>query len=321
MISVRHPSVRVPAAALLLVVMCAPSWSWAAVKATYLYNLSNFTGVVPFNYVREFVDTEKNEIYVLTGDSVSIFDGNGMEVYRFGDDLNVGLLIDLSVESDGHILLLSRIFLSRGGGGARLTRCNYRGEPQAGIELRGLPDKFAGISPTRLLSRNGKLYLADLIAKKVVVTDANGVFQEGHDIAPLLTEFEEKPGTEHNIVGFTVDGEGNLFFTVPTMFQAFRLSPDGKLTGFGSAGNLPGKFNLVSGIVTDDKGNIFVTDILRCTVSVFDKEFKFQAQFSNRGLGPGDLIAPSELVIDNTGKLYVSQSRNRGISVFRVAYD
>jgi DNA-binding beta-propeller fold protein YncE len=314
--SVRHPSIRGLAAALLLLLICAPSMSGAGVKATYLYNLSNFNGVVPFNYVREFVDAERNEIYVVTGDSVSIFDGSGMEVYRFGDDLDIGVFLDLSVESDGHILILSYT-----GRDFRLTRCNYRGEPQTSIEIRNLPKKFAGISPARLLSQNGKLYLADLIAKKVVVTDANGVFQEGYDIAPLLTEFEEKPGAEYNIVSVTVDGEGNLFFTVPTMFRAFRLSPDGQLAAFGSAGNLPGRFNLVSGIVTDDKGNIFVTDILRCTVSVFDKEFKFQAQFSQRGLGPGDLIAPSELVIDKTGKLYVSQTRNRGISVFRVAYD
>lgn len=316
MASVRHPSVKVPAVALLLLVLCAPSWSSAAVKATFLYSLSNFTGVVPFNYVREFIDSEKNEIYVVTGDSVSIFNGSGMEVYRFGDDLKIGVFMDLSVESDGHILILSRM-----GSNFRLTRCNYRGEPQARIEIRNLPKTFAGISPTRLLSRNGKFYLADLNAKKVVVTDANGVFQEGYDIAPLLADFEEKPGAEYDIVGITVDGEGNLFFTVPTMFKAFRLSPDGQLAAFGSAGNLPGRFNLVSGIVTDDKGNIYVTDILRCTVSVFDKEFKFQAQLSQRGLGPGDLIAPSELVIDKSGKLYVSQSRNRGISVFRVDYD
>lgn len=316
MASVRHPSVKVPAVALLLLVLCAPSRSSAAVKATFLYSLSNFTGVVPFNYVREFIDSEKNEIYVVTGDSVSIFNGSGMEVYRFGDDLKIGVFMDLSVESDGHILILSRM-----GSNFRLTRCNYRGEPQARIEIRNLPKTFAGISPTRLLSRNGKLYLADLIVKKVVVTDANGVFQEGYDIAPLLADFEEKPGAEYDIVGITVDGEGNLFFTVPTMFKAFRLSPDGQLAAFGSAGNLPGRFNLVSGIVTDDKGYIYVTDILRCTVSVFDKEFKFQAQLSQRGLGPGDLIAPSELVIDKSGKLYVSQSRNRGISVFRVDYD
>ncbi|MDD1750686.1 MAG: 6-bladed beta-propeller [Methanothrix sp.] len=314
--SVRRPSAKVSATALLLLVMCVPSWSAAGVKATFLYSLSNFSGIIPFNYVREFVDPERNEIYVVTGDSVSIFNSSGMEVYRFGDDLKIGVFLDLSVEDDGHILILSR-----GERGFRLTRCNYRGEPQEGIEIRNLPKNFTGISPTRLLSRNAKLYLADLTAKKVAVTDANGVFQVGYDIAPLLTEFEEKPGTAYDIVGITVDAEGNLFFTVPTMFHAFRLSPDGRLATFGSAGNIPGKFNLVSGIATDRNGNIYVSDILRSTVSVFNKEFKFTAQFSQRGLGPGDLIAPSELVIDKSGKLYVSQSRNRGISVFRVDYE
>ena len=320
MVTVRHRSVTVPAAALLLLVLCAPSWSRAGVKATYLYSLSNFTGAIPFNYARQTVDMERNEIYVVAANSVSVFNSSGMEVHRFGDDLNVGYLWDLSVESDGHILILS----STGTGGFRLTRCNYRGEPQAEIELRDLPKKFAGISPVRLLAKNGKLYLADLVAKKVVVTDPQGVFQQGYDIAPLLAgseEKEQKPGAEFNIVGFTVDGEGNLFFTAPTMFRVFRLSPDGKLAGFGSAGNLPGKFNRVSGITTDDKGNIYVTDILRCTVSVFDKEFQFQEQFGQRGLGTGELISPGQLVIDGAGRLYVSQSRNRGISVFRIAYD
>jgi DNA-binding beta-propeller fold protein YncE len=316
MVPVRHPSIRGLAAALLLLAMCVPSWSWAGVKATFLYNLSNFSGTVPYHWVRESVDPERNEIYVVAGDSVAVFNSSGMEVYRFGDDLNIGVFIDVSSESNGNILILSSV-----GGRFKLTRCNYRGEPQSGIDLRGIPKEFAGISPGRLLLKNGKLYLADLIAKKVVATDTNGVFQEGHDIAPLLADFEEKPGADYDIAAITVDGEGNLFFTVPTMFKAFRLSPDGKLSAFGSAGNLPGKFNLVSGIATDDRGNIFVTDILRSVVAVFDKEFKFQAQFSQRGLGPGDLIAPSELVIDKSGKLYVSQGGKRGVSVFGVAYD
>ena len=194
MVSVRNTSVRVPAVALLLLVLCAPSLSGAGVKATFLYNLSNFSGTVNYSWVRPYVDSERSEIYVVTGDSVTVFNASGMEVYRFGDDLNIGGFMDVSVESDGHIIILSRV-----GDQFRLTRCNYRGEPQARIEIRNLPKEFAGISPGRLLARNGKLYLADLFVKKVVVTNANGIFQDGIDIAPLLSSFEEKPGTEFGI--------------------------------------------------------------------------------------------------------------------------
>ena len=314
--SVRHPSIKGLAAALLLLLMCAPPSSGAGVKATYLYNLSNFSGTVPYSWVRQSVDLERSEIYVVTGDSVTVFNAGGMEIFRFGEDLDIGGFLDVSVESDGHILILSRV-----GDRFRVTRCNYRGELQAGIEIRNLPKEFARISPIRLLSRNGKLYLADLFAKKVVVTDANGVFQEGYDIAPFLADFEQKPGAEYGIDAITVDKEGNLFFTVSTLFKVFRLSPDRQLASFGSAGSLPGRFNIVSGVATDDRGYVYVTDTLRSVVAVFDKEFKFQAQFSQRGTGPGDLIAPRELVVDKNGHLYVSQSRKRGISVFRVTYE
>ncbi len=234
MIPVRAKYLIVPLAAFLFLAPF-PAHASAEVKSTFLYSLANFTGIVPFNYVREFVDAEKNEIYVVTGDSISIFNGSGMEVYRFGDDLNIGVLMDLSVESDGHILILSRV-----GSNFRLTRCNYRGEPQAGIEIRSLPKKFTGISPTRLLSRNGKLYLADLIAKKVVVTDANGVFQEGYDIAPLLTEFEEKPGPNTISSASPWTGRGTCSLPSPRCSGPSASLRTGNSPGSDPPGTFPG---------------------------------------------------------------------------------
>jgi DNA-binding beta-propeller fold protein YncE len=175
-----------------------------------------------------------------------------------------------------------------------------------------------------MVYRNGNLYLADLFAKQVIVTDANGRFQEGYDINRLIASAkveEEKPGTEKNIVGFTVDQAGNLLFTVPTLFQAFRLSPDRKMTGFGEPGSLPGKFNVAAGIATDDRGYIYVADTLRSVVMVFDNAFNFQIEFSQRGLSPDSLIAPKALSVDTNGRVYVSQARRRGVSVFKVTYD
>jgi hypothetical protein len=302
--------------AILLIGSSVPVQADGGVKATYLYSLSNFTGTVPYSWVRNFIDPERNEIFVVTGDSVSVFNGSGMEVYRFGEDLELGSILDAAVENDGHILLLSMM-----GDRFRVTRCSYRGEPQSRIELRNLPREFSGISPGRILFRNGRMYLADLIAKKVVVTDEEGIFQEGYDIPPFIAGFEDKPGSENNISCFTVDREGNLFFTIPTLFKVFRISPDRKLAAFGEPGNIPGKFNVVAGIAVDDRGTIFVTDTLRSVVMVFDKEFKFQAQFSHRGLDPGGLIAPKDMAIDRQGRLYVSQARKRGISVFQIHYD
>jgi hypothetical protein len=54
---------------------------------------------------------------------------------------------------------------------------------------------------------------------------------------------------------------------------------------------------------------------------VFDKEFRFIREFGYRGDKPGNLIRPNDLAMGNSGKLYVTQVRNRGVSVFSLTSD
>ena len=49
---------------------------------------------------------------------------------------------------------------------------------------------------------------------------------------------------------------------------------------------------------------------------VFDKDFSFLTEFGNRGLRPENLIIPDDLAIDKRDRLYVTQARRRGVSVF-----
>jgi hypothetical protein len=60
---------------------------------------------------------------------------------------------------------------------------------------------------------------------------------------------------------------------------------------------------------------------LRSVVMIFDREFRFLKEFGYRGDKPGNLIRPSELALGNSGKLYVTQLRNRGVSVFSITSD
>ncbi len=156
---------------------------------------------------------------------------------------------------------------------------------------------------------------------QAVVTDRNGVFRKGYDLANILEIPEaDRPNTE--IFGFSLDADGNMLFTVPVLFKAYVVSPEGKVTGsFGKAGSAPGMFGVVSGIAKDDQGNYLVVERLRSVVMVFDKEFRFLQEFGYRGDKPGNLIRPSELAVGNAGKLYVTQVRNRGVSVFSIVSD
>ena len=298
-----------------LVLLFFPAFSAAGldVKVSYLYNLSDFSGTIPYNWVKITSDKENNETYVVSGNSISIFNESGMEVYRFGDDEEFGLISDVAVEEDGHILLLTY------GMGQKfsIVRSDFRGKPISTVKVQDLPSEFASLSPNRIYYRSGLFYLADFPSRKVVVTDSEGHFKNGYDLSALIKD-EDKAGPQWDMGGFCIDSQGNILFTIPSLFKAIRLSPDGSLSVFGSPGSLPGQFNVVAGIGSDDQGNIFVIDTLRSVVMVYDKDFKFLSEFGSRGLRPGQLVAPKEVAADRNGRVYVSQSRARGVSVFQM---
>jgi hypothetical protein len=53
---------------------------------------------------------------------------------------------------------------------------------------------------------------------------------------------------------------------------------------------------------------------------IFDKKHNFVTQFGFRGLKPENLFAPDDIAIDSNDRIYVTQGRNRGISVFKLSH-
>jgi len=291
------------------------------VKGAYLYNLSSFTGAISFSWPRVHIDQERNEVYVAYQNLIRVFNETGMEVYRFGDELDLGTIVDLALDRDGNILLLSnRWSETTNRVDFEIMQCNFRGEPVSKIEVRNVPPEYSKVLPNRMIYREGNLYLASLPSMVVVVTDADGAFKEVYDILPLL-ELEEKERQDAKMEGFSIDKDGNFLFTIPPLFRAYKIAPDRKVSYFGKPGATAGRFNIVAGIITDSRGNILVVDKLKCAVMVYDKNFNFLNQFSSRGWKPGFLIAPEDIAIDKQDRVYVTQAGNKGISVFLMTYN
>ena len=288
----------------------------AQIETAFLYRLSNFDGPVPFNWANIQVDETRNEIYVADTriGEIQIFNDKGMQIYRFGDDGSLGSILDVAVRGDGNILVLSRTKQK-----PIILLCNYMGLPLATLDLQNLPPDFSDFSPSRLVYKFGQLYLLDQRSLRLAVTDPNGRFIKGYDIGSMI-EADDSKRAATEIGGFSVDRQGNMLFTVPVLFRAYRLTPDNKLSGFGRPGSAPGRFNVVGGIVADDQGYFYVADRLKSAIIVFDKNFKFQTEFGYRGLKPHNLIGPKNLGLDNEGKLYVSQLSSKGVSVFKITH-
>jgi hypothetical protein len=298
-----------------------PARASAEVKSTYLYSLANFFGKVPYSDVRIRVDRTRDEVYVVERGIVRVFNEAGMEFFWFGDSPELGSIYDLAIDDKGDLFLLSFDRTQPENPKYFLIRCNYRGDAKEKLAVSGLPAEFSGFFPNYMFYRNGNFFFLSSSGMRVVVTDRNGLFLKGYDLADIL-EIPEKDRPNTEIFGFTLDSEGNMLFTVPVLFKAYVVSPNGKVAGaFGKSGSAPGLFGIVSGIAKDDKGNFYVVERLRSVVMVFDKEFRFLKEFGYRGDKPGNLIRPNELAMGNSGKLYVTQVRSRGVSVFQVTTD
>jgi hypothetical protein len=283
------------------------------VQVSHLYNLSDFTGTVPYNDVVLHVDREQDEVYAVVGNTVRIFNGAGMETYHFDFDAKLGRIFDLAADEAGDILLLTYDRQSFDGDrGWWITRCDYRGEPIGRIQVERFPPEFASFAPHRMVYREGRFYLVSNSSLRVVVLDESGKFHRGYDLAGLLDIDNPE---DNEIFGFGVDRSGNLVFTIAVLFKAFIVTPEETVTAFGSKGSTPGKFGIVAGIVTDDHGNYLVADMARGVVMVFDEHFQFVTEFGDER-GRRHLIRPASLALGDSGKLYVTQARRRGVAVF-----
>ncbi|GFE59097.1 hypothetical protein AOG1_29770 [Geobacter sp. AOG1] len=289
----------------------------AEAKLDYLYNLSNFNGPIASSWVNFGIDTAQKELYVVnpSDQSVDVFDKSGLVVHSFGDDGEFGVIRGLTLDDSGTIYLLSNI-----GTHFRVFVANFRGALQEELKLEGLSPLFTDdFRPDRIFCRKGHLYLVDTQQFKVLMTDLRGRYEDGFSFASIIG-VNYKKRSDFDIRGFTIDGDGTIIFSIPVQSQVYLLSPDKKLKSFGQRGSSPGKFNVVGGVAADDKGHLYVADTLRCVIMIFDRtdDFKFLGEYGYRGFATGNLIAPMEVAV--LGDLvYVSQSANRGVSVYRFA--
>src|SRR4051812_9387424 len=272
-----------------------------AASGAYLYSLSDSTGKLDLGWASLSWDPAHGELYAVSGGVGRGFNEAGMEVFSFDDLGGRGSALAVAVREDGELLVLAR-----DAGQWSIVRCNYRGEAQGIIKLAGVPAQLAGFQADSIFYRAGRIYLSDKTALQLVVASDDGAFVASWDLGKLVGQPANGKSVD-DIRGLSVDPAGNVLFTIPTLFSAFVLFPDGTLRAFGRKGSLAGRFNIASGITGDEDGNYYVADTLRAVVMVFDKQFKFQGEFGYRGQGPSNLIAPSSVAVGN-GRVFVGQS-------------
>jgi hypothetical protein len=298
------------AIALVLIASALPAA--AEVRSAFAYKLSDGTATLPLSWPSLTWDPAAGELYAIDSSAgvVRIFNWNGVSIFSFGDDSALGSIEGVAPLPDGELVVLT----TSNGKAWSLVRCNFRGEPKSKVALGPLPEGFAAFHPTMLRTAKGLLYLADPGGLKVVVLDPKGTLIAAHDLRALLGL---KPKQEFvELRGFNVGTDGEVLGTISSLFVAFVITPEGELKKFGKRGSSPGNFNVIAGIAQDEEKNLYVTDVLRAVVMVFDKDFRFQGEFGYRGPAEDNLLAPSEVAAGG-GRIFVSQSLG-GVKAFDV---
>jgi hypothetical protein len=307
----RLSALRLCSAALVAtLVVPAPALAVEPMEFSFLFSLSSTTGFIPFSGASIAYDSWNKELFVHEGGIFHVFNESGMEIYSFGDNPELGAVIGIAAVEDGTLL-----GLSISDGKTAIIRLNFRGELVERVALSGVPPEHAGFVPCALRYRNGRIYLADLGGMRILVADAAGKFEKFFDVAGMMDLADKRQ--DFGFKGFNVDRDGNIIFTIQPLFHGYFLTLEGQLREFGTRGSGPGKINVVSGIAADEQGNLYVTDILKSVVIVFDKNFRVVKEFGGRGYRASSLAAPHEVEVGN-GKIFVSQHGRRGVSVFKV---
>ena len=77
-------------------------------------------------------------------------------------------------------------------------------------------------------------------------------------------------------------------------------------------------FVRVRKLVVDDQENIYVVDRGKCQVKVFDKHGTYIRSFGIKGQGPGELLSPKDLIVDEKNKtIHILDYGNRKIVRYR----
>ena len=306
------------------------------VTASYLYSLADFQGPVESLWARIAVDEEQGEIYTLnrSNSMIGIYNETAMQIFTFGEGLNLSSASDITAGDNGDLFILYRYPT------ARVLHLDYRGKTLNQINISSTIPGIKPFKPDFIDYHAGKLYLAESVSMQVLITQLSGQVENTYDLRTLVSnQIKERADSQKqndallkktrkdledlaksDLGGFSVDSHGNIYFTLSTLFAAYRFNPNSNSNpeGFGIPGSAPGKFGVVAGICADSQGNIYVTDRLRSVVMIFDPELRFLSEFGYRGGTQQNLMVPDDIAIDGLRqRIYVAQAANRGVSIFR----
>jgi DNA-binding beta-propeller fold protein YncE len=205
-----------------------------------------------------------------------------------------------------------RVYVTQSDGARVVAVFNRAGKPAGVLKPPATTGKlhlpmYVAINPT-----TQDVYVSDRSTAAIYIYNAQGKY---------LRTFAPKGdlGGKWNPLGLAFAPDGTLYATDvrgkgAIAHRVVAFSADGTLLRSLGA---PGQLSYPNGIVVDSHGNIEVSDSNNGRLVVFNVAGKMLATIS-QGVGEGDLGLPRGAAVDDAGRLFVADTADHMVRVYRI---
>lgn len=163
----------------------------------------------------------------------------------------------------------------------------------------------------------GDLYAGDVYNNRINQFDSQGKFIRSFANGDFTPRVNDR--IFFGPSGVTFDKAGNVYVGDFNGERILKFTPDGKQIGVigGTLGTALGETQGVAGVrISPVSGNIFLADQYNNRVQVLDPNGKPLLAFGSAGSGPGQLLQPIGIEVDDQENVYVADSINSRVQVF-----
>ncbi len=184
----------------------------------------------------------------------------------------------------------------------------------------------------------GKIYISDIDQRRVVVLDSSDetykLLTEDRRIINPLGIFIDAEGNKYvadpkakavfvfnredtmtaimlrdlGIYPMDVVVRGDKMYVVDMnkmQIVVVNKSDGSEILRFGKKGSEPGQFKYIGGMAVDEDENIYVTDKITASITIFDKDGIFVSKFGKPTTGVHDFVRPKGIDVDREGRMWI----------------
>ena len=187
----------------------------------------------------------------------------------------------------------------------RIGRLSAEGAFKGYLDPTGLPAPAAYVLRGFSVDANDNIYLLDIFSQRVLVLNPEGKYIRH-------IEFPEDYGFLSDLV---VDFKENVLVIDSTKARVFFAAKNSaKLTPL--TGSLKQYVRFPTGIVTDQRGRIYLLDRNSSSIGILGQDGAFLGRLSGLGWKERLLNHPSQMCINGKGDVFVADTSNSRIQIF-----